>query len=194
MPNIIQITEKYLIAKGGERSCYEHPEDPTKVLKIVHRKVKHNQQNLLESIYYNYLFSNNIPTTYLAQFYGNINTNLGNALIYERICDYNNQQSLSLKETIIANKLEEKIKNQLVNELKEYIFKNNILFIDVDLSNVFCCEYEENKYKLIIIDGLGARRIGWRFNFYLKSKLFTKYKIKKQWKKFIENIKKLDKS
>ena len=166
MNNIISLTDNNLIAKGGERNCYEHPEDKTKVLKIVHRKEKHNEQNLLESIYYKFLLQKNIPTTHLAQIYGFTNTNLGEALIYERILDYNNQQSLSLKEVILKKKIKKEVENQLVNELKEYIFANNILFVDVDLSNVFCCQYEQDKYKLIIIDGIGARRIGWRFNLY----------------------------
>ena len=55
---------------------------------------------------------------------------------------------------------------------------NNILFVDCGLHNILVQEYEHKKYRLIVIDGLGGRRIGWRFYLYLKSKLFTKYKIK----------------
>ena len=40
---------------------------------------------------------------------------------------------------------------------------------------------------------LGARRKGIKLTFYMKSKLFSKYKIKKQWKKFLLNCAK-DKS
>ena len=65
------------------------------------------------------------------------------------------------------------------------------LFLDVNLSNVFCCEYERNKYKLIIIDGVGTARDKFRLELYFKFKWYSKYKIKKQWKKFIQNIEKL---
>ena len=36
------LTKKYFIDKGGERECYMHPEDSSKVIKVVHRKGKHN--------------------------------------------------------------------------------------------------------------------------------------------------------
>ena len=51
----------------------------------------------------------------------------------------------------------------------------------------------EKDYKLVIFDGLGARRKGIKLTFTMKSKLFSKYKIKKQWKKFLLNCAK-DKS
>jgi hypothetical protein len=84
------------------------------------------------------------------------------------------------------NRLSKDIEDKLLRDLKEYIFENNILFIDYAIDNILCCEYEEGQYRLIIIDGLGGRRLGFKFWLYLKSKLYTKYKVKKQWKKFLK--------
>ena len=76
---------------------------------------------------------------------------------------------------------------RLVNDLQEYLFQNEILFIDVDLSNLFCQEESAGKFKLVIVDGLGARRLNWKFYLYLVSSWYRRYKIKKQWKKFYNN-------
>ncbi|AXH10230.1 hypothetical protein CP960_03695 [Malaciobacter halophilus] len=184
----VVLSNKYFLAKGGERDCYIHPNDNSKVIKIVHRKGKHNNQNELEYIYNKFLLNNAIPFTHLTKCIGFINTNLGQGLIFDRVLDYNNKQSSSFKDFLQNKLLSNEEENRLVEELKEFIFTYNILFIDVDLSNVFCCEYKKNNYRLVIIDGLGARRTGWRFNLYLKSRTFTKYKIKKQWKKFFKNF------
>jgi hypothetical protein len=54
-----------------------------------------------------------------------------------------------------------------------------------------CKEISENNYKLIIIDGLGPKRGGFKTFLYLKFNLYTKYKIKKQWKKFLIMINRL---
>ena len=183
----ITLTKDSFIAKGGERDCYVHPKDDKKVIKIIHRKCKNNEQNQLEYRYTNFLKSKQIPFDHITDCYGFVNTNFGQGLVFDRVLDYTNEQSKSFKEYLKKSLLSKEIELKLIKELKDYIFKYNILFIDVDLSNVFCQEYKKNKYKLIIIDGLGARRIGFKFSLYLKSNLFTKYKMKKQWKKFWQN-------
>lgn len=183
----INLTKEFFIAKGGERECYIHPKDNSKVVKIIHRKGKNNEQNQLEYKYTNFLKSKNRSFEHITKCYGFVDTNLGKGLVFDRVLDYTNDQSKSFKEYVLNSSLPIDTEKKLIEELKNYIFSNDILFIDVDLSNLFCKEYEKGKYKLIIIDGLGARRIGFRFSLYLKSKIFTKYKMKKQWKKFWQN-------
>jgi len=183
----IFLDDAHFIAKGGERDCYIHPNDEHKVIKIVHRKEKHNEQNKLEFKYYTFLKKNKISLNHLSRCDGFINTNCGEGLVYERIVNYDNTFSQSFKTFLEHKTFSKEIEFKLMTELKEYLFQNNILFIDVDLSNVFCKEVSSKKYKLIIIDGLGARRLNWRFYLYLYSKKYTRYKIKKQWKVFFAN-------
>ena len=184
--NYIQLDEKSVIAKGGERTCYLHPQYHNKLIKIVHTKGKHNQQNLLEHIYMSYLKKKKKDLSQVARYYGQINSNLGHGLVYERITDYNNQPSKSFR-YYVANKLiPQEIQKELIEELKLYLEKNSILFVDTSLTNIFCKRINEKNYKLIIVDGLGAKRLGYKFWFYRNSKLYTKYKIKRQWDKFIQ--------
>lgn len=67
-----------------------------------------------------------------------------------------------------------------------YLEKNSILFVDTSLTNIFAQKISPSEFKIVIVDGLGAKRTGVKFFMYQYSKLYTKYKIKKQWKKFMK--------
>ncbi|WP_052502698.1 YrbL family protein [Halarcobacter anaerophilus] len=187
---ICKINDDLLIAKGGERACYIHPEDNTKVIKILYTQGIHNNQNRLEYIYMNYLKKKEKNLSHLTNCYGFIKTDKGEGLVFDRVLNYDKTPAKSFR-YMVANKIlsleEQKI---LINELKEYLEKNQILFVDTSLTNIFCPEIKKGKYKLIIVDGIGAKRMGIKFWFYQKSKIYTKYKIKRQWAKFMQMYKK----
>ena len=186
----VQLDRSLLLAKGGERICYIHPNDNTKIIKVLYTKGTHNNQNELEYIYYEYLNKYNIDLSSISKCYDYIDTNKGKGLVFERIMDFDGKPSKSFR-YLIANKLlPYDVQEQLILELKEYLDKNLILFVDTSLTNIFCKKIEDNKYKLIIIDGLGAKRLGMKFWLYRNSKFYTKYKIKRQWSKFMVMYKK----
>ena len=165
----IELQKNNIIAKGGERTCYVHPKDNNKLIKIVHTKGNHNKQNTLEHIYMNYLKKKNKDLTQVAQYYGEIDSNLGSGLVYERIMDYNNEASKSFR-YYVANKLiKQDIQQKLIEELRLYLEKNSILFVDTSLTNIFCKKTDEDNYTLIIVDGLGAKRMGGKFWLYRNS-------------------------
>lgn len=193
MGNILEeiILNDFLrIGEGNSRICYDHPSDNTKVLKISKHNLIKVCDNELEYKYFTYLRKKDIPILHLSNNYGFVETNLGIALVCDKICNYDGTLSKSLKD-VIGTKLLKQKEDMLIIELRDYIFKYNILFLDVNLSNILCCEYEKDKYKLIIIDGIGTARDAFRLKMYFIFNWYSKYKIKKQWKKFIHNIEKL---
>jgi hypothetical protein len=186
----IILNNDLLLARGGERFCFIHPEDKLKIIKILNPELKtHNQQNELEYTYYEYLYSNHKIEDLLniAQCFGWVNTNYGKGLMFQRILDFDGEQSKYFRYYLRNNLLSKQQEEYLLNDLKFFLEKNLILFIDVSTVNLFCKRTSENDYKLVIFDGLGARRKGIKLTFYMKSRLFSKYKIKKQWKKFLLN-------
>lgn len=190
MTEKIILSKELLIDRGGERDCFNHPLDSKKVIKILHKKDEiHRNQNELEYRYLSFLEANKVPFTHISKCFGYVDTNLGQGLVFNKICNYSGEISISFRNMIMQGLLDYKTQDILIKEFKEYLFKNNILFVDCGLHNILVQEYEKNSYKLVIIDGLGGRRIGWKFYLYLKSKMFTKYKIMKQWQKFLENVK-----
>ncbi len=102
--------------------------------------------------------------------------------------------SYTFEEIVQKQILTNKEELALLNELKSYLETNNIVFGDVVLSNILCQKIDENNYKLIIVDGLGARRFGLKLYLHTHSKIFTKFRIKKQWSKLMRNYNQLKKS
>ena len=185
--NNIELSDRLYLGKGGERKSYIYPQDNNKIIKIVYSQGKHNNQNTLEYKYYKYLEKNNIDFSKIPKCFGYIDTNYGKGLIFERIKNYDDSKIKTFSFYVKHNIFSREYDLKLIEELREYIFKNEILFVDASLSNIFCKIIEENRYELIIFDGLGARRTGFKFWLYLKFERFRKYKIKKQWQKFLQN-------
>ena len=180
------LNDSLFIAKGGERNCYVHPDDNTKVIKILYKNINHNNQNELEYSYMKYIKRKGADLSFVTNCYGYVNTNLGKGLVFDRVLDYDGKPSKSFR-YYLANKLIPlKEQEELIKELKEYLEKNLVLFVDTSLTNIFCSKLSENSYKLIIVDGLGAKRTGMKFVLYKISKSYTKYKIKRQWDKFMK--------
>lgn len=184
---MINLDESLFLGRGGERSCYKHPNDEKKVIKVIFQKGKHNNQNQLDYEYFKFLEKNEVEFSKITRCYSWVDTNFGEGLEFERVKNIDDTKLRTFSFYIKHNIFAKQYDFMLINELKEYIFKNEILFVDASLSNVFCQKVGEKDYKLIIFDGLGARRTGIKFKLYLMSKVFRKYKIRKQWKRFIYN-------
>lgn len=53
---MIKLYDKdFLGSGGGERDSYIHPYDTTKIIKVLKKSGKHNEQNILEYEYMKYL-------------------------------------------------------------------------------------------------------------------------------------------
>ncbi|MGB6328777.1 MAG: YrbL family protein [Halarcobacter sp.] len=185
----IVLNDNDFLGTGGERNCYIYPRDEKKVIKIVKKLDKHNNQNILEYTYIKYLEKQDVDFSYIPKCYGFVNTNFGEGLVVQRIKNYDNSEIRTMSFYIKHNLWEDDYSMKLINDLKAYLFKNDILFVDASLSNIFCQKISKNEYKLIIFDGLGARRPGIKFWLYMKLKFFARYKIKKQWDVFLKNYK-----
>lgn len=189
MSKKLNLTKELFVASGGERDVYQHPIDSTKLIKVLSKDLVGNRnQNDLDYKYFKFLEKKKIQFTHIPKCYDYLDTNLGKGLVVDKVCDYNGNISISFLDVVMKELFFIDTQNKLVEDLRTYLFNNNILFIDIGLYNVLCCEYEEGKYRLVIIDGLGGRRAGVKFWLYLNSKIFTKYKIKKSWNRFLKEI------
>ncbi|MPL90793.1 hypothetical protein SDC9_36849 [bioreactor metagenome] len=187
--NVILI-DNLFIKKGTGRVVYLHPYDNSKIIKISIEKKLYRDQNIIENIYYSYLFKRNIPMNNIVKCYGYVNTNLGKGLVFDKVCDYTGVISKTYSQAITNQNISKDILLKLFNDLKQYISLNDILFIDTAFGNIMCCEYEKGKYKLIIIDGLGGSNI-LRFFLMLLSKKYKIRRLKKAKDIMLNKLKKL---
>jgi hypothetical protein len=185
------LTDKHFLSVGTGREVYNHPFDPSKIVKISISKKFYKNQNFIENIYYKYLKKNNLPLKNIVKCFGYINTNLGKGLVFEKVCDYNGNISKTLFQVIQNAEIPKNLIVELFKELQKEIIKNKILFIDSVLSNILFCEYEKDKYKLVIIDGLGGTNI-FRFYLMLFISKYKKYKLNKSNHIILNKLKNLD--
>lgn len=185
--SLLKLNNDDLLGIGGQRECYLHPINKSKVLKIMYRcNSSKDDVNKLEYYYMKILERRNVSFEHLSKCDGFVATNKGKALIFERVVNFNGKPSISFREAIKNKKISYSIQETLLSDLYCYLRKEAILFIDYELSNIFLKEISEGKYKLIIIDGLGAKRFNYKFWFYSYFLLYTKYKIERQWERFLE--------
>lgn len=188
----VSLESATLLGSGNERFCYLHPDDEDKVIKIPHNKrEKSRHQNELEYQYMSYLQQHNADMSHIAACYGWIETDMGRGLVFQRVHDANGMDSITLNKALKESVLTVEEAKKLLEELRVYLEQNTILFVDVGLDNILCQKQEDGSYKLVIIDGLGARRPGLKFWFYLHCKPYAKYKVQTQWKKLADNFEKL---
>jgi len=185
---MILLNNSTLLARGSERECHLYPNDNTKIIKIVYNQKGLNNQNTLEYKYYHFLEKRCIDFSHISRCFGWVNTNLGKGLVFQRIQNFDTTESLSLRSCIVNKMFTDSIEKELLNDLKNYLEKESILFIDATSVNVLVQHIASDAYKLVIIDGLGAKRDGIKFFLYLYFPFYRKYKIKKQWDVFLANI------
>jgi len=183
---MITLNKNLLLAEGSERACYLDPNDNAKIIKIIYSKESHNEQNELEYIYMNYLKKKNKDLSFLTNCYGYVDTNIGKGLVFDRVLDFDLNPSQSFRFYIAKKLIPLDYQKKLLDDLQEYLEQNGILFIDTSLTNIFCQKVNAKKYKLIIVDGLGAKRMGLKFWLYRHCSIYAKYKIQRQWAKLMK--------
>jgi len=188
---VIKLNASDYIGKGAERKCYKHPNYDDKVIKVEYITKQDRNQNRLDKLYYSTLKCRNISYKHIAHYYGEVATDQGVGAVFEYIKDYDEKNSINLEEAIKEKILSIVDVEKQLNTLRIYLEENNIMFGDVVLSNILCQKTAQKTYRLVIVDGLGARRIGWKFWLQRYSKLYHRYRMKKQWKKLIFNYNEL---
>ncbi len=183
---MLRLDDRLLVGKGGERGCYLHPEDPSKVVKVVLAQGEHNRQNELEYTYFRHLERKKADYSHIARCYGYADTTMGPGLVFDRVLNHDGSPSRSLRYMMANRVIDETLQGMLLDELKAYLETQKILFVDTSLTNIFCREYAPGLYTLVIIDGLGAKRVGVKSWLYRHCPLYTRYKIKRQWAKFMK--------
>ncbi len=188
---MIELHEDLLLGQGNARYCYIHPEDSSKLIKVEKTKDLKKQQNKIDYIYYAYLVSQNADLSFISTCYEWIETNIGTGLVFERIENFDDSEALTFEEVIIQRTISKTTQKLLLKQLKSYLEINSILFIDVSLSNIICKKVSADEWQLIIVDGLGARRLKLQFWLQRKIKMYAHFKIRKQWNVLMENYNKL---
>ena len=87
-------SDPLIVGVGHHRTCYIHPQDASKCIKVIHNPVKHAFNEVKREVgYYRYLAKHLKDWRGIPRFYGAVETNLGRGFVYDRIIDFDGNPS-----------------------------------------------------------------------------------------------------
>ncbi len=172
------------IGTGRERSCYVHPEDPRRAIKIL--LGGKNDKTRGELSFYRKLSKRTpIDDGHVPKYYGVCDTNLGKGMVVGLVRDYDGQISRPLSWYLSHGFAIDMFEPCLV-ELKQWLTDNLIIFgNDLGSHNLLLQKTSFNNAKLVMINGFVDT--GTRF----WARLFPALKrrqIERRWVEFIERL------
>ena len=180
---VLQLTSQP-IGKGRERTCYLHPEDPSKIIKISGEIT--NVQSKREIGFYRKLQKiSHYEYTHIPRFYGSIKTSLGEGIVVDLIRDYEGSISKSLRWYLVQGTPISEFESYL-SQLKQYLLENLVIFNhDMGAGNLLYQKLSKDSARLVMIDGIGdVIFIQW-LNYFPSQ---VRSKINRRWDRFIKRL------
>lgn len=141
---------------GHHRTCFVHPQDPRKCIKVP-LPGGTLDQSLVEHDYYRHLARRNVPLDHVAACHGWVETSRGRGLVFDRV-EYaggDDAASINLERAISTKLLDESEIESGLRDLVSYLREYRILWSDENPKNI--CVTRRPSLRFIIVDGLGGR-------------------------------------
>lgn len=182
---IIQLDDSLLYGQGSHKKCFLHPRNKNLCIKIAYNEG--GQKDLIRVInYIDVLKRRHKDYSILPKYFGKVNTNLGTGYVFEIIRDYNNGRTQTLEDFITDLNLFSQNYSlivRLLKELKEKLYKNEIITMVLFPENILFQKTDENTYRVRIVNDMGsAVLIPLEYHF----KYFAHTKILRRWKMFLD--------
>lgn len=152
---MLTLTSGDLIASGGHRSCYYHPQNPNRCIKILHSDSAVRDETR-EIQYFNVLSRRKINWQMIARLYGKVETSLGSGVEFDLIRDNDGAVSRPLawyleQHDPALNQAAVVATEQVVNNLLD----QNVIFRDLIAENILLQKLGENRFNPVVVDGIG---------------------------------------
>lgn len=155
-PPVVDLPDAAVLNWGHHRTCFVHPLDPHRCIKVPLPGGTLNQ-SLVEHDYYRHLAKRGIPLDHVAACHGWVDTTRGRGLVFDRI-EYaggDDSSSVNLERAISAKLLGEEEIRMGLRDLVTYLREFRILWSDENPKNI--CVMRRPSLRFIIVDGLGGR-------------------------------------
>ena len=155
---ILQLDDTLLYGQGSHKKCFLHPHNKNLCIKIAYNEG--GQKDLIREInYIDVLKRRHKDYSILPKYFGKVNTNLGTGYVFEIIRDYNNDRTQTLEDFITDLNLFSQNYSlivRLLKELKEKLYKNEIITMVLFPENILFQKTDENNYRVRIVNDMGS--------------------------------------
>lgn len=159
MQPFVELSDELLIATGDMRHCYRHPDDPGKCIKV-DRVTTHKPATVIEAAYFQkiYRIRRGRKFSYLSNFHGLVDTELGTGAVYDLVCDEGTGDvSQTLMNFMMGNPDREGEVNRELGKLKRELLADPVIIRDFRPWNVCAQRLKNGEITLKVIDGFGHK-------------------------------------
>ena len=179
---IIQLDDSLLYGQGSHKKCFLHPHNKNLCIKIAYNEG--GQKDLIREInYIDVLKRRHKDYSILPKYFGKVNTNLGTGYVFEIIRDYNNGRTQTLEDFITDLNLFSQNYSlivRLLKELKEKLYKNEIITMVLFPENILFQKIDENTYRVRIVNDMGSAvliPLEYHFKYFAHTKILRRRKM-----------------
>ena len=182
---VISLTRKDYIAQGTNRACYIDPDNLNRCIKVTISK--DFSESKKEIKYYEFLKKRGVSFKFIANYYGVVETSLGDGAVFDLVRDFNGEISKTLSSYLQKDELTKEILNPIVllKELREFTSKEKIVVKDLNTKNMLYQKIDEKSGKLILIDGVINNDFLFYSNYF---DFLVQKKIDKLWNNFEKSL------
>lgn len=171
------------VGKGKERTCFVHPDDPQKAIKVPHGDI--SEQSHREIKFYQKLYKRGGSDQHIPRFYGLCETDLGTGIVVDMIRDQDGEVSRPLNWYLAEGYPIEDFEPYL-DELRRSFLHNLIIFNhDMTVGNLLFQKASATCARLVAIDGLGDVVVVDWFDVF---PALVRRKISRRWERFITRV------
>ncbi len=182
---ILDLNQARFLGRGRTKSCYEHPLDATKCIKLVTNpkaNPRELQKELRELTRVNDWAH---PRVLIPKYYGEALTNLGVGYVFDRVISPAGEAYPTLRLFLETSEVSAEQVATLLESLSQVLGESGILFSELNVDNVFLLHSEASseKRQFAIVDGFGegsAIRLGEFIPFFAASKVQRKFQALRQ--------------
>ncbi|WP_025738987.1 YrbL family protein [Salinivibrio socompensis] len=178
----LNLRESDLLGVGNERLCFVHPDVEERCVKVNKPGVVHRSQNKIEKYYFEKLKRKKVPFYHIPEYYGDVDTDYGPGLVFERVRDFDGHPSIRLDHAFKCKKISENDIIRIMSDLFLFFYKYGIYLGDIN-SDQILIKKDRDKITPIVIDGLGTRRYGLKLIIISNFTVLARRKLVKKWRK-----------
>lgn len=142
-----------VIAAGRERTCFLHPYDASKCIKVAN--TRRCRQHHREYVYFNRLHRRGTPFIHIPAYHGRIATSHGPGNVFSIVRDYDGAISQDLNHA--ARHMDHARIIAAAEELTSHFMKWRIITCDMNPGNFLVQKTDTDTIRLVMIDGIGNR-------------------------------------
>ena len=156
------------IGCGNDRDCWQHPSNLDLCIKVA-KPEQERPQNDIDFHYAQHLKKQDISGYHMPRVYGWVLTDKGPGLVFDLIRDYGGTVSKRLLVALSDADISFAQAEQIVAQAFTWLIENRVILADYGIDNLLVQNYAPGLYRIVIVDGLGARNFS--VNYWINRKL-----------------------